>query len=138
MVSEIRSFQTLKELLDYVNEEIKIVGEAIRRHQIMLEEATRRIEAYKRISGTIISSERAINVERGQEIDFHGIGIMINPNPEGEVEVIEEVLKKLNDRLTGLYKVRKALELLGIDPSAKINCQVVIIDDCPKKLIIKF
>ncbi|MEM3615809.1 MAG: hypothetical protein QXX09_04070 [Candidatus Methanomethylicia archaeon] len=138
MVSEIKAFQTLRELMEYINERIKEIEELIRKHQEKLEDIGRKIETYKRIAETFISSKGS-NITGGQqEIDFYGIGILINPKPEREIEILEEVLRRVNDRLVGLYKVRKALELLNIDLSAKINCQVVIIDDIPQKLIIKF
>lgn len=137
MVSELKTFQTLKELADYVDKKLNEIQSLIMEHQKMLEDANRRVEAYKRITGTIIS-ENSSSINRRQEIDFHGIGILLNPQPEREIEALNEILKKLNERLTGLYKVKRALDLLNIDLSAKINCQVVILDDVPKKLIIRF
>ncbi|MEM1550256.1 MAG: hypothetical protein QXE58_05615 [Candidatus Methanomethylicia archaeon] len=138
MVSALKTFQTLKELADYVDEKLKEVQNLIIEHQKMLEDVNRRIEVYKRIAGPMVSSGDSSDIGRRQEIEFHGIEISLNPQPEREIEILNEILKRLNERLAGLYKVRRALELLNIDFSARINCQVVIIDDVPKKLIIKF
>ncbi|MCS7096864.1 MAG: hypothetical protein NZ926_00030 [Candidatus Methanomethylicia archaeon] len=138
MVSEIREFKNVAELVGYLNKRVGEIVEDMKKYHGLLEDIKRRIETYgKFIEMMGVDVSEITKLQNRQEIDFYGVGIIVNPRPEREIELINEVLIKLNEELTALHKIRRALELLGINPEARINLQVLIVNDVPKKLIIK-
>ncbi len=138
MVTEIREFQSVQELLEHIDDEISNIRKSIEAHMKSLDEIKSRIERLDKISNYLTRVlGRRPEMLPCQEVDFMGIKILINPSPQHEVEAFEDIIRKLNEKLIALQKIKKAIESLGLTGSTELKLKVVIIDELPVKLMIK-
>jgi prefoldin subunit 5 len=133
MVTEIVEFKSVKELMEYVNREFENVRKLMEKYQGELEEAEARASAYERIMKAV-GGEAATGLH--QEINFFGLKVVIGPTPRDEVEALKQIILKLNEKMSALQKVKRAVELL-VQETPVMSIRVLIIDEVPQKLIIK-
>jgi len=133
MVTEIVEFKSIGELMEYVKREFENVRKLMEKYHGELEEAEARASAYERIM-KVVGRETVTGSH--QEINFFGLRVIIGPTPMDEVEALRQIILKLNEKMSGLQKVKRAVELL-VQETPVISIRVVIIDEVPQKLIIK-
>ena len=138
MVTEIREFKSVNELIDHINHEINNITVTIESYMKKINEIKDKIEKLNKISDylTKVLGKRPETISP-QEVNFMGLKIIINPSLKQELEVFEDIIKKLNDKLIALQKIRKAIESLGLSEYEELELKVVIIDELPVKLMIK-
>jgi len=138
MVVEIREYERVADLVKPVDDQINkirsLLGDYLRR----LDEARVRIEKLNKVRSSlakIVGGE--VNVSQGsQEIDLMGLKIIVNPTPQDEISVYEEVVKDLQNRLTVLQRVKKALEPLSA-MDVDVGVSVLIRDEVPVKILVR-
>lgn len=138
MVVEIREYEKVADLVKPVDDQINkirsLLGDYLRR----LDEARVRIEKLNKVRSSlakIVGGEVAVS-QGSQEIDLMGLKIIVNPTPQDEISVYEEVVKDLQNRLTVLQRVKKALEpLSGMD--VDVGVSVLIRDEVPVKILVR-
>lgn len=138
MVTEIRNFSSLGGLMDYIEGEVKAVKDKLEKYVNDLNIVRTKIESLDKFSNFIsklIGKESKFSSQ--QEIDFMGLKLIINPSPHYEASILEEIIRKLNEKLISLQKIKKAIESLEVHKIIDAQIQVVIIDDIPARLMLK-
>ncbi|MCR6623047.1 MAG: hypothetical protein NDF58_00435 [archaeon YNP-LCB-024-027] len=133
MVTEIVEFKSVRELMEYVDREFENVRKLMEKYNGELEDAEARASAYEKIMKAV-GRETATGPH--QEINFFGLKVIIGPTPMDEVEALKQIILKLNEKMAGLQRVRRAVELL-VQETPVMSIKVLIIDEVPQKLIIK-
>lgn len=138
MVTEIKNFSSLGGFMDYIEGEVKAVKDKLEKYVNDLNIVRTKIESLDKFSNFIsklIGKESKFSSQ--QEIDFMGLKLIINPSPHYEASILEEIIRKLNEKLISLQKIKKAIESLEVHKIIDAQIQVVIIDDIPARLMLK-
>ena len=129
-------FKNIDELFKYIDDEINRVRALLSDYFRRLDELRIKVERIKKLEKSISSiTGGAIRSSEGKEIDLMGIKVVIDPSYEQEVNFIEEAAKSLQDRLTVLQKIRKAIEPLSTIEDADI--EVLIMNGVPVRIHIR-
>jgi len=129
-------FKNIDELFKYIDDEINRVRSLLSEYFRRLDELRIKVERIKKLEKSISSiAGGAIKSSEGKEIDLMGIKVVIDPSYEQEVNFIEEAAKSLQDRLTVLQKIRKAIEPLSTIEDADI--EVLIMNGVPVRIHIR-
>jgi len=133
---ELLMFKNIDELFKYIDDEINRVRALLSDYFRRLDELRVKVERIKKLEKSISSIVgSAIKSSEGKEIDLMGIKVVIDPSYEQEVNFIEEAAKSLQDRLTVLQKIRKAIEPLSTIEDADI--EVLIMNGVPVRIHIR-
>lgn len=136
MSVELLMFKNIDELFKYIDDEINRVRALLSDYFRRLDELRVKVERIKKLEKSISSIVgSAIKSSEGKEIDLMGIKVVIDPSYEQEVNFIEEAAKSLQDRLTVLQKIRKAIEPLSTIEDADI--EVLIMNGVPVRIHIR-
>ena len=136
MSIELLMFKNIDELFKYIDDEINRVRALLSDYFRRLDELRIKVERIKKLEKSISSiTGGAIRSSEGKEIDLMGIKVVIDPSYEQEVNFIEEAAKSLQDRLTVLQKIRKAIEPLSTIEDADI--EVLIMNGVPVRIHIR-
>ncbi|RLF03743.1 MAG: hypothetical protein DRJ60_08085 [Thermoprotei archaeon] len=136
MSIELLMFKNIDELFKYIDDEINRVRSLLSEYFRRLDELRIKVERIKKLEKSISSiAGGAIKSSEGKEIDLMGIKVVIDPSYEQEVNFIEEAAKSLQDRLTVLQKIRKAIEPLSTIEDADI--EVLIMNGVPVRIHIR-
>ncbi len=136
MSIELLMFKNIDELFKYIDDEINRVRSLLSEYFRRLDELRIKVERIKKLEKSISSiAGSTIKSSEGKEIDLMGIKVVIDPSYEQEVNFIEEAAKSLQDRLTVLQKIRKAIEPLSTIEDADI--EVLIMNGVPVRIHIR-
>ncbi|MHC1601094.1 MAG: hypothetical protein ACXQTI_08605 [Candidatus Nezhaarchaeales archaeon] len=136
MSIELLMFKNIDELFKYIDDEINRVRTLLSEYFRRLDELRIKVERIKKLEKSISSiAGGAIKSSEGKEIDLMGIKVVIDPSYEQEVNFIEEAAKSLQDRLTVLQKIRKAIEPLSTIEDADI--EVLMMNGVPVRIHIR-
>jgi len=126
-------FKNMDELFKYIDDEINRVRNLLSEYFRRLDELRIKVERIKKLEKSISSiAGGAIKSSGGKEIDLMGIKVVIDPSYEQEANFIEEAAKSLQDRLTVLQKIRKAIEPLSTIEDADI--EVLMMNGVPVRI----
>jgi len=131
-------FNTPDELKKFLDDEIgrirTLLGDYLRR----LEENRIKTEKLKKAQEAIIkfAGEKQIPSLEGREIDLSGFKVFVNPSLRQEMDVLEDIVKSLQDKLNTIQKIRKALEPLTGFEEGIVTIVAIISDNVPIKLMI--
>lgn len=138
MVTEIKNFSSLGGFMDYIEGEVKAVKDKLEKYVNDLNIVRTKIESLDKFSNFISKlTGKESKFPSQQEIDFMGLKLIINPSPHYEASILEEIIRKLNEKLISLQKIKKAIESLEVHKIIDAQIQVVIIDDIPARLMLK-
>jgi len=133
---EIRDFDNIKDLIASMEEEIAKL-------RAVLGDLLRRLEAAKSKAETMIRLEKLITQlgTRGStgysEVTLGSVKILVNPTPRQEFDILVSVVRRLQDRLDYLEKLRKDLEPLKNLEEANVPVQVIMVNGIPESIFIK-
>jgi len=135
-MSIVREFNSVAELMKYLDDEIaehrRRLGEMLKR----LEELRVKAEQEKKLK-SLLSKLGLPESSTQNEIALRSSRIVVNPTPVQELSAFEASIESLNNRITQLMAIRKELEILGnIDVEAKVV--VVYVDGLPRIVLLKF
>jgi len=132
MVTELKTFKTVKELISYLDEQVENTKRLLEEYMGRLETQKSKMEKIRALSeslGKILG--RAPSIGTSQTVDIMGLKLIINPSPIQEVTTLEDVIKQLNDKLIVLQKIKKAVESLGMLEETELNLNVAVVNDIP-------
>jgi cysteinyl-tRNA synthetase len=136
---EFKQFKTPKDLTQFIEDEVgrvrTMLGEYLRR----LEEGRGRVERAKKTREALAKFAGSRDVMHGapREIVVGGLKVTLNATPEQEQEVLEEVVRTLQDKLNSLQVVRKSIEpLTHLEETQGAIISVATIDNIPVKLLL--
>lgn len=135
---EFKTFNTPDELKKFLDDEIgrirTLLGDYLRR----LEENRIKIERLKKAQEAIVklAGEKQVTSFEGKEIDLSGLKVLVNPSLRQETEVLEDIVKSLQDKLNIMQKLRKALDPLASFEEGIITIATVMSDNIPVKIMI--
>ncbi|MCD6154952.1 MAG: hypothetical protein J7J22_04190 [Candidatus Verstraetearchaeota archaeon] len=132
MVTELKTFKTVKELISYLDEQVENTKRLLEEYMSRLETQKSKMEKIRALSeslGKILG--RAPSIGTSQTVDIMGLKLIINPSPIQEVTTLEDVIKQLNDKLIVLQKIKKAVESLGMLEETELNLNVAVVNDIP-------
>lgn len=136
---EFKQFKTPKDLTQFIEDEVgrvrTMLGEYLRR----LEEGRGRVERAKKTREALAKFAGSKDVMHGgpREIVVGGLKVTLNATPEQEQEVLEEVVRTLQDKLNSLQVVRKSIEpLTHLEETQGAIISVATIDSIPVKLLL--
>jgi len=132
MVTELKTFKTVKELISYLDEQVENTKRLLEEYMSRLETQKSKMEKIRALSeslGKILG--RAPSIGASQTVDIMGLKLIINPSPIQEVITLEDVIKQLNDKLIVLQKIKKAVESLGMLEETELNLNVAVVNDIP-------
>ncbi|RLF19915.1 MAG: hypothetical protein DRJ68_05475 [Thermoprotei archaeon] len=136
MSIELLVFKNIEEVFKYLDDEINRIRTLLSDYFKRLDELRVKVERIKKLEKSIASiSGGPIKSGEGKEIDLMGIKVVIDPSYEQEVAFIEEAAKSLQDRLTVLQKIRKAIEPLSTIEEADI--EVLVMNGVPVRIHIR-
>ncbi|MGQ9468855.1 MAG: hypothetical protein ACUVTD_03390 [Nitrososphaerales archaeon] len=136
--SELKIFNTPEELKKSLDDEIgrirNLLGDYLRR----LEENRIKTDRLKKAQEAIIkfAGEKQILSLEGREIDLSGLRVFVNPSLRQEMDLLEEIVKTLQDKLNTLQKIRKALEPLTGFEEGIVTIAAIMSDNVPTRLMI--
>jgi len=131
-------FNTPDELKKSLDDEIgrirTLLGDYLRR----LEETRIKTDRLKKAQEAIIkfAGEKQIPSLEGREIELSGLKVFVNPNLRQETDMLEDIVKTLQDKLNTIQKIRKALEPLTGFEEGIVTIAAVMSDNIPTKLMI--
>ena len=136
MATEIKEFRSISEFIRYVDEKLgefrRILGELLR----VLEDVRARAEQDKKLK-SLLAKLGAQGAQAGAAVvDLRGIKVAFNPSAEVELELLEQLVESINDKITRLQTIRKELEAIASE-DIEAAIKAVIIDDVPKALLVK-
>lgn len=129
------SYQDFKNLLEEEMAGIRRVldGTLLSR----LEESRHRALTAKRIKEILKQSPDLALMESGDAIDTSVLKVTVNPSPELELEVMEEAMKGMKDKLETLENAKKICEsLFDVESGSAIEMLVGFTDGVPTKIIL--
>jgi len=135
-MSIVREFNSVAELMKYLDDEIaehrRRLGEMLKK----LEELRVRAEQEKKLK-SLLSKLGLPESSTQNEIVLRSSRIVVNPTPAQELSALEASIESLNNRITQLMAIRKELEILGnVDVEARVV--VVYVDGLPRIVLLKF
>lgn len=134
----LKSFQELKKLLEEEADRVKRNIEGVIPSR--LEETRQRAEVAKRIREALVRSPHVEMMGRGAqeyEAEVSGLQVEVNPNPEHELEILEEAMKSLKGKLEMLANVKRVCEnLFDLESSVAVEMLVGLTDGVPTRLIL--
>ncbi len=135
---EFKTFNTPDELKKFLDDEIgrirTLLGDYLRR----LEENRIKTERLKKAQEAIVklAGEKQVASFEGREIDLSGLKVLVNPSLRQETEVLEDIVKSLQDKLNIIQKIRKALDPLASFEEGIVTIATVMSDNIPVKIMI--
>ncbi|ADM28475.1 conserved hypothetical protein [Ignisphaera aggregans DSM 17230] len=135
-MSIVREFNSVAELMKYLDDEIaehrRRLGEMLKK----LEELRVKAEQEKKLK-SLLSKLGLPESSTQNEIVLRSSRIVVNPTPAQELSALEASIESLNNRITQLMAIRKELEILGnVDVEARVV--VVYVDGLPRIVLLKF
>ena len=138
MVTEMKEFSTIKELMDHLDTKIEDTKNLLEQYMAKLEVQKVKIEKIQALSNSLSKVlGRKPNIGVSQVVDLMGLKLVVNPSPVQEVSQLENLIKALNDQLVVLQKIKKAVESLGMVQDTQLNLSVIFVNDIPTTLMLQ-
>ncbi|MEM3383475.1 MAG: hypothetical protein QXL52_03705 [Nitrososphaerales archaeon] len=135
---EFKTFNTPDEFKKFLDDEVgrirTLLGDYLRR----LEENRIKAERLKKAQEAIVklAGEKQVTSFDGKEIDLSGLRVLVNPSLRQETEILEDIVKSLQDKLNIMQKIRKALDPLASFEEGIVTISAVMSDNIPIKLMV--
>jgi hypothetical protein len=137
---ELMTFNGIKELIDYINNQINELEGRIREIENMISETKAKADKYMVLMQMIEEI-----VGKGQQIllstaiELTGLKIIFDPRPIDEYEALDESRKAMADRLAALTKVKDVLDIVAnkLGDKSEVPILVEMKMGIPIKIIFK-
>ncbi len=136
--SELKMFNTPDELKKFLDDEIgrirTLLGDYLRR----LEEVRLKMEKLKKAQDALgkFAGDKQLSSPEGRELDFQGLKVLVNPSLKQETDILEDIVRSLQDKLNLIQKIRKALDPLASIEEGILTTSAIVSDNVPTKLIV--
>ncbi|MEM1547081.1 MAG: hypothetical protein QXY40_08900 [Candidatus Methanomethylicia archaeon] len=139
MALEVKTYSSISDLVKDIDNQISIVREMLGGYLKMIEDLREKAEKIKKFEETILKLTGKRPTTTTAEFELAGLKIVVGARPSEELSTIEDVVRVLQDKLTALQKVRKAIEplLTSSEEVGVASYLVQIIDGIPVKILIK-
>ncbi|WP_238375181.1 hypothetical protein [Vulcanisaeta thermophila] len=124
---ELINFNSVKELLNYINKQISELEARIKEVEDQISAVKPKVDKYMAIMQMIEET-----VGKGQQIplstaiELTGLKIILDPRPIDEYEVLDESRRAMADRLTVLRRVKDIIEILNNKLGDKANVPIMV------------
>jgi hypothetical protein len=139
MTLELRTISSPSELAQYLQREAEkssaAVGVYLRQLQdvkIQAEKDKKTKEVLQRLIGRKAQSDESL---RGTEAKLDVIGVLVNPSPDQQQALLEELIESQQTKLSALDRVRKSIEPLLKENEVGVALSVITSNGVPVKLI---
>ena len=149
MVTEIRSFYSLKELSESLEEEIDSYKAVVEEYNQRLGSLLREMEAthgneewFKKISALQKSSKKVKSKGKEKKAGSSSSwvvfkDIMLSKDEQGEAQILFEAIEELNNKVTRLVKIKDTIEdLKRLGLGEDILYLAYVHDDIPEKIVL--
>ncbi len=138
MVVELKEFDKVTDLVKPVEEEINKIRSLLGDYLRKLDENRVKLERLQKVQSSLVKlvGGEIKFATSSQEIELMGLKIIVNPTPEDEIKIYEEIVKDLQERLTVLQRVRKALDPLS-EMDVDVGVTVLLRDNIPIKIMLR-
>jgi len=148
LVTEIRSFYSLKELSESLEEEINSYKAVVEEYSQRLGSFLREMEAnngneewFKKLSALQKSSKK----EKGKGKKKSGLSswisfkdIMLSKDEQGEAQMLFEAIEEINDKITRLMKAKETIEeLKRLGLGGDILYVAYVRDEVPERIVLR-
>lgn len=149
MVTEIRSFYSLKELSESLEEEIDFYKAAVEEYSQRLGSFLREMEAthgneewLKKLSVLQKTSKQGKSKGKKKKAGSSGwVGfkdIMLSTEGQGEAQILFEAIEEINSKVTRLGKIRDAVEdLKRLGLGEDILYMTYVHDEVPERIVLR-
>jgi len=136
---EVKTYSSISDLVKDIDNQVNAVRELLGKYLKMMEDLREKVEKMKKFEETIFKLTGKRSTVPTAEFELAGLKIVVGVKPNEELSTIEDVVRALQDKLTALQKVRKAVEpLLASGEEVGVASYLVqIIDGIPVKILIK-
>ncbi len=137
---ELMTFNGVKELLDYVNNQINDLERRIKDIEGMMGELKVKADKYialMKMLEEIVGKGQQLSLSTA--IELTGLKIIFDPRPIDEYEALDESRKAMADRLSALMKVRDVLNIIinKLGDKAEVPILVELKVGVPIKIIFR-
>jgi len=137
-VVELRSFNSVRELLSKLDEEISELNAAVRSLEAKRAELESKIARYKKFEEALKSLTGRERVVEAATVEIAGMKVLVDPRPIDEVAIIDEALPLMRDKASVLTKVRELIDTIStrlelMDSPIMVEFQ----NGIPIKLVVK-
>ena len=145
MVTEIRSFYSLKELSESLEEEINSYKAVVEEYSQRLGSFLREMEAahgdeewFKKLSALQKSSKK----EKGKKPNLSNWiafkEIMLSKDEQGEAQIFFEAIEEINNKITQLMKTKETIEdLKKLGLGEDILYMAYVRDEVPERIVLR-
>jgi hypothetical protein len=137
---ELKNISSPGELVQYLQKEAEKASSAADSYTRQLEDVKIQAEQEKKtkeVIAKLIGRNKSPRDEtRGQEAKLDAIEVLVNPYPEQQQTLIEDLLESQQTKLNAIDKVKKAIEPLLKEKDVGMALSVIISNGVPIKLII--
>lgn len=139
MALEIKTYSSIADLVKDIDDQIGAVREMLSGYLKMMEDLREKANRMRKFEETILKLTGKHPATPTTELEIAGLKIVIGAKPTEELSAIEDVVRSLQDKLTALQKIRKAVEpLLTSGEEVGIASYLVqIVDGIPVKILVK-
>lgn len=138
MGMELRSYDSLEEFVKSVDNELgklkALLGDYLRRMEMVKGKAESLIRLGELLGK--MAGRETLGLE-SQEIELGGLKVSINPTPKQELDVLVEVVKDLQDRISSLERIRKSLNVFEELGGVSLGVEVLYRDGVPVRMFLK-
>ncbi len=136
MATEVKTFNSLSEFMKFIDSKLaeyrRMLGELLR----VLEDVRARADQDRKLRSLLQKLGVAQTQTQPPTADLHGVKVAFNPPAEVELEMLEQLVESVNDKITKLQTLKKDLEAIAAE-DIEAQVKAVIIDDIPRSLMIK-
>ena len=136
MATEVKTFNSLSEFMKFIDSRLaeyrRMLGELLR----VLEDVRARADQDRKLRSLLQKLGVAPAQTQPPTADLHGVKVAFNPPAEVELEMLEQLVESVNDKITKLQTLKKDLETIAAE-DIEAQVKAVIIDDIPRSLMIK-
>ena len=139
MALEVKAYSSLTDLVKEIDNQIGSIREMLGGYLKMIEDLKEKVKRTKKFEETIFKLTGKQSTTPTTEFELAGLKIIVGAKPTEELSLIEDVVRVLQDRLTALQKIRKAVEpLLASGEEEGVASYIVqVVDGIPVKILVK-
>lgn len=138
--TEIRVLNSCEELGDFLEEEIKKAKIQIDEcFSNRIEEIRVKAEKVKTIRSVLkkIAGAEIMAKPEEHEIELMGLKVIVNPDPEWELDLYEKAGKSLQEKIKALQGVKEACEPMSdLEDDGKISITIVLNNNVPNSIVL--
>ena len=136
MSENVMIFNTFRELLDHIDKELNAARSMLGAILRQIDTQRAKLTAVKTVIEKI-TKKRETEETSSPTIKLEGSEIAFNPNPNYEIEALEELAKHLQQKIDTLTSIKKTISQLKDILDEPLNITAYTYDKIPRKIIVK-